>query len=280
VNVKPGSIAIIGAGGVFPGALTLERYWDNLKAGLCVSKSVPQGRWPVDARHVLDSSRNQPDKLYSDKACFVEGFTFDPTGLALDPSWALSLDPAFHFALHAARQALEDAKLPIQDLDRVGVVIGQLALPTDLASAWAREILRPGFETSSLGLAPQRSTPTIHPANRFVAGLPAGVLAQAFGLGGGSWTLDAACASSFYALKFAMEELRSGRVDAMLVGGVSRPESLYTQMGFAQLRALSPSGIPAPFDASADGLVVGEGAGMFGFWVPADHPVDSKETSL
>src|SRR5205085_9731689 len=37
----------------------------------------------------------------------------------------------------------------------------------------------------------------------------------------------------------------------------------YTQMGFAQLRALSPSGHCAPFDAAADGLMVGEGAGVF-----------------
>ena len=48
----------------------------------------------------------------------------------------------------------------------------------------------------------------------------------------------------------------------MLAGGVSRPECLYTQMGFSQLRALSPSGVCRPFDAGADGLVVGEGAGI------------------
>ncbi|NIR30142.1 MAG: polyketide synthase, partial [Gammaproteobacteria bacterium] len=49
---------------------------------------------------------------------------------------------------------------------------------------------------------------------------------------------------------------------AMLAGGVSRPNALYTQMGFSQLRALSPTGACSPFDASGDGLVVGEGAGM------------------
>ena len=49
----------------------------------------------------------------------------------------------------------------------------------------------------------------------------------------------------------------------MLTGGVSRPECLYTQMGFSQLRALSPSGRCSPFDAKADGLVVGEGSAMF-----------------
>jgi len=49
----------------------------------------------------------------------------------------------------------------------------------------------------------------------------------------------------------------------MLTGGLSRPDPLYTQMGFSQLRALSKRGICSPFDATGDGLVVGEGAGIF-----------------
>jgi acyl transferase domain-containing protein/3-hydroxymyristoyl/3-hydroxydecanoyl-(acyl carrier protein) dehydratase len=93
--------------------------------------------------------------------------------------------------------------------------------------------------------------------------LPAGLLAKGLGLGGGSYTLDAACASSLYALKLAADELLAGRADAMLAGGCSRPDCQYTQMGFAQLRALSVSGRCSPFDAAADGLMVGEGAGVF-----------------
>ena len=45
-----------------------------------------------------------------------------------------------------------------------------------------------------------------------------------------------------YAIKLAADELLAGRADAMLAGGCSRPDCQYTQMGFAQLRALSVAG--------------------------------------
>jgi acyl transferase domain-containing protein/3-hydroxymyristoyl/3-hydroxydecanoyl-(acyl carrier protein) dehydratase len=109
----------------------------------------------------------------------------------------------------------------------------------------------------------QRGPSSFEPRNTFPAGLPAQIVAQAFGLEGVAYTLDAACASSLYALKLAVDELRSGRADAMIAGGVSRPDALYTQMGYSQLRALSPRGAAAPLDHRADGLIVGEGAGMF-----------------
>ncbi|MBI5062719.1 MAG: type I polyketide synthase, partial [Desulfatitalea sp.] len=55
---------------------------------------------------------------------------------------------------------------------------------------------------------------------------------------------------------------RTYRTDVMITGGVSGADSLYTQIGFSQLQALSRSGRCAPFDRSADGLLVGEGAGI------------------
>lgn len=263
MNRNPEPIAIVGAGGIFPDAPTPARFWENLVSRRCSAREVPAGRWALSPDAAFDPAKGAADKVYSKKACFVSDFVFDPAGLALDPEWASSLDPAFHLALHAAREALAGAKLTASDRSRMGVVLGQLVLPTDGASAWSRELLLPAFERDALGLTPRQPSSRVNPANRFVAGLPGGVLTKAFGLGGGSWTLDAACASSLYALKFAMEELRSGRADAMLAGGMARPQSLYTQMGFSQLRALSPSGVPSPFDAAADGLVVGEGAGLF-----------------
>src|SRR4029078_10081454 len=66
-----------------------------------------------------------------------------------------------------------------------------------------------------------------------------------------------------YHIKLACDEVVAGRTDATIAGGLCRPDSLYTQMGFAQLRALSPTGRCSPFDARADGLLVGEGGRAF-----------------
>ncbi len=255
-------IAVVGIGGIFPDAPELDRFWDNIALRRCASREVPSGRWILPPTEAFDPARPAPDKVYCAKACLIDGFRLDPEGLELEAGFLSRLDPVFHLALHAARSAWHDARTEGLDRTRTGVIIGNIVLPTDSASALTRELLLPVLSERLLGrrLSAERKT---DPLNRFVAGLPAGVVARGLGLGGGSFALDAACASSLYALKLACDELRAGRADAMITGGVSRPESLYTQMGFSQLRALSASGRPAPFDESADGLVVGEGAGMF-----------------
>src|SRR6202008_3138764 len=117
------------------------------------------------------------------------------------------------------------------------------------------ELLGQIFETRLFG-KPQQQGKTSQ-VNRYVAGLPATLLARALGLGGTCYTLDGSCASSLYSLKYAVAELQAGRADAMLCGGLSRPDSLYTQMGFSTLGAISASGRCSPFDSKAHGLVVG-----------------------
>ncbi len=254
-------VAIVGVGGLFPGARTLDGFWQNVLGGVDAAREAPPGRWALELDDVYAPGEPSPDRVYSRRACFVEDFAFDAHGLNLPPDLADALDPMFHFALHAARAAVDDAGTKALGA-RVGAIFGNIALPTDGSSRLAEETLGRTFEETVRGESTAPETPT-HPWNRFVAGLPAGLMAQALGLNARAFTLDAACASSLYAVKLAVDEILADRADAMLCGGVCRPDSLYTQMGFSQLRALSPSGRCAPFDARGDGLVVGEGAGMF-----------------
>ncbi|HMB06182.1 MAG TPA: beta-ketoacyl synthase N-terminal-like domain-containing protein, partial [Isosphaeraceae bacterium] len=254
-------VAIVGIGGIFPGSPDLERFWANIAGAVDATSEVPPGRWPLDPADAFDPRVGTPDRVYSTRGGFVEGFRLDPDGLDIEPDLLARLDPMFHLALHAGRQAWRDAVTTDLDRRRVGVVFGNIVLPTDTTSALTRECLGRTFaERSDVPAGPAEP---IEPRNTLAAGLPAGLLARTFKFGGGTFTLDAACASSLYALKLASDELLAGRTDAMLTGGLSRPDPLYTQMGFSQLRALSGRGKAAPFDARGDGLIVGEGAGMF-----------------
>ena len=261
-------VAIVGIGAVFPGAPDPERFWALLAGRTDATTEVPPGRWLLDPAVAFDPHVATPDRVYSTRGGFIEGFRFDPEGLDLDPALAGRLDPMFHLALHAGRAAWRDARTDELDRSRVGVIFGNIVLPTETTSALTRETLGRTFAERVLGdraalVDPTSDRPPTEPLNRFAAGLPAGLLARALGLGAGAFTLDAACASSLYALKLAADELHAGRADAMLTGGLSRPDPLYTQMGFSQLRALSPTGRARPFDGRGDGLIVGEGCGMF-----------------
>jgi acyl transferase domain-containing protein len=260
---KTQSVAIVAIGAIFPDAPDLDRFWDNIRHARSASREVPTGRWPLPTEDLYDPEQGAADKVYSRRGCFIEDTP--PlsllSGLNFDPETLAELDPLFHLLLHAGKRAFDNGVTATLDRSRIGVIIGNLVLPAEKSSFFAHNALGRSFAERLTGRSRQQSR--TDPLNRYTAGLPAGLLAHGLGLGGGSFTLDAACASSLYAIKLAVDELLSGRADAMLTGGISRPDSLYTQMGFSQLRALSPRGICSPFDAAGDGLVVGEGAGIF-----------------
>lgn len=264
MTASPPTVAIVGIGGIFPDAPDLDSFWSNIRSGRSATRDVPPGRWQIPADAAFDPAVGVPDHVYSRRGCFIEQIPNAAAldGLAIDPARLEGLDPLFHLLIHAGKRALDDGITTALDRSRVGVIIGNLALPSETSSNLTRSWLGRTFAEKLLGRSAS-AEPVSNPLNRYVAGLPAGILAQALGLGGGNCTLDAACASSLYAIKLAVDELLSGRADAMLSGGLSRPDPLFTQMGFSQLRALSKRGISAPFDADGDGLVVGEGAGLF-----------------
>ena len=254
-------IAIVGIGGVFPGARDLDQFWQNILNARDTAIDVQADRWRLSPDD-LYSKELAPDKVNSRRACLIQDFQFNPDGLNIDADLLQRLDLMYQILLHAGRDAWNDACTEAINKERVGVIIGNIVLPSELSSQYSDEIFKRLFEKQLLK-EPEKNAIKTEPLNRYVAGLPGGLLAKALGLGSGAYTLDAACASSLYSLKYAVDELLSGRCDAMLAGGVSRPDCLYTQMGFSQLNAISKSGRCSPFDSKADGLVVGEGAGIF-----------------
>lgn len=92
-------------------------------------------------------------------------------------------------------------------------------------------------------------------------------LAEAFGVRGPAFNCMTACAASTQAIGEAFEVLRRGDADLMLAGGTHTMIHPLGMTGFIRLTAMSrrrdqPSKASRPFDATRDGFVMGEGAGV------------------
>ncbi len=258
-------IAIIGRACLLPGAASPEELWDAVATGTDLVTSVPDGRWGIAPDDVMCAGvEDSLDRTWSDRGGYVRGFedVFDPEGFAVPADEILALDDVFRWTLHTARQALRDAGHADADTERYGAVFGNLSFPSASMAAYCQAAsiaAVPGFEqarrTGRFATAPDAR-------NRFSSGLPALMLERALGLGAGAFALDAACASSLYAVKLACDRLHDGAADVMLAGAVNCADDLCIHLGFTALRALSRSGRSRPFHRDADGLVPAEGCGF------------------
>ena len=263
MNYDSDSIAIVGVGCVFPGALSAEIFWQNILEKKNAAKEMPTRRAGMPIEKVYHTQPRRSDRVISKLGCFVddEDLPLPLDEIRLLPEEIRALDPSTKLALYAASQALSDGRIDASIVSRTGLIMGNIVLPTDRSTALSRSIVGRTFRERLLGTGLDRPE-TWSVFDRYPSGSTVGLVARGLGLGGRRYAIDAACASSLFAVKYAVDELRAGRADCMVTGGLSRPDCLYTQMGFSQLGALSPDGRSAPFDARANGLVVGEGAGM------------------
>ncbi len=247
-------IAIVGQACLLPGSDSPSALWAHVRAGHDLVTTVPARRWRLDFAHALGTPQRCVDRTWSDRGGYVEGFTFDPAGFALPAEALAPLDPLFHWLLHVSREALQDARLT--GGPSIGAVFGNLSFPSAGMSRFA--------ERTWLGeaLADAVGIPSSDARNRFSSGLPAHLVARALGLGAGAYCLDAACASSLYALKLACDRLHDRTADVMLAGGVNAADDLFIHVGFSALQALSKTGRSRPFHREADGLLPAEGAGV------------------
>ena len=162
------------------------------------------------------------------------------------------------FAVAAAREAIEDAQLDLDSMDRsrIGVVLGNGAGGYPEIQATASTL----FERGGMRLDPlflPKVLPNMAAAN----------IAMQFGLLGYNTTVVTACAAGTQALGDAANVIRNGQADIVISGGT---EAGFCQLGlggFAVMRALStqnesPTEASRPFDADRDGFVPGEGAGI------------------
>jgi 3-oxoacyl-[acyl-carrier-protein] synthase II len=171
---------------------------------------------------------------------------------------ARRMDRFTQFAVVASRQALQDARLNLEQADRnrIGVIIGSGigGIGTTMASV---DTLRER--------GPNRLSPFFVPM--MLPDTAPGQVAIVFGLKGPNMCVTSACASSANAIGEAAEIIRRGWADAILAGGTEAgivPVALagFNVMGAVSTRNDAPERASRPFDAGRDGFVMGEGSAM------------------
>lgn len=169
--------------------------------------------------------------------------------LPAEPGKAWSrMDRGTRLALLAARQALAAAGLAGGELP---MVVGTSAAAMPIGEDYYQQAL-----TSPNNRSRQLRRVELYQAQRQMTDM-----ARELGLSGPIRIISNACASGANAIGQAFHLVRSGRAEVVLAGGYDALCQLVF-CGFDALQALSPSGIPRPFDAARDGLALGEGAGF------------------
>ncbi|MFB7663656.1 SDR family NAD(P)-dependent oxidoreductase [Kitasatospora sp. NPDC056138] len=259
---SPLDIAVIGMAGMFPQAPDLPAFWANILAGVDAVTEVPVERWDPALYHAPDGGSGTTSSKWGG---FLPRIPFDPLSYGIPPSALGSIEPVQLLALEAARRALADAGYgdgedgrPF-DRSRTSVVFGAEA-GSDLSNAGVLGAVLPSYlGTLPEALAGQLPRLTEDSFPGMLANVISGRIANRLDLGGANYTVDAACASSLAALDVACKELTAGSSDLALCGGADLHNGINDFLLFSSVHALSPTGRSRPFDASADGIALGEG---------------------
>ncbi|MDH6097390.1 PfaB family protein [Anabaenopsis sp. FSS-46] len=265
-------IAIIGLSCLFPDAKTPEEFWQNLVSQKDATSSATISEIGVDPGIFYHPVKGTADKTYSLKGGYIRDFEFDPSGYNLPAELIASLDDTFKWSLYAAKQAISNSgywgnqKL----LAECGVILGNLSFPTKLShqlfSPIYQQAIAPGLkellQDENIHLAPLPTAIKASVYNGMISGLPASIVAQALSLSRINLCLDAACSSSFYAIKLASHYLSSHKADMMLAGAISCADSLFVRMLFSGVQGFAEDGTSRPLDKTSRGLIPGDGVGM------------------
>lgn len=232
-------VVVTGMGAVTPIGIGVENFWNGIK-----NNQV--------GIQIID--RFDPTEFKAKVAAQVNDF--NPKDY-MDPKSAKRMDKFCQYAVAAAKEAVEDANLCMENEDPylVGVSIGSGVGSLEQAEVNAIKLKEKG---------PSRINPLLVP--ELITNMAAGNVSIAIGAKGKSINVVTACATGSHSIGEAFRSVQCGDADVMIAGGT---ESCITPLGvggFAALTALSTSEDPMcasrPFDKDRDGFVMGEGAGV------------------
>jgi len=233
-------VVITGIGVVSPVGSDVETFWKNITAGKSgvgrITKFDPTD-FPVQiAAEVKD---------------------FDPLKY-FDKREIRRLDPFIQFAVAAAEQAVKQAGIDDESLDkeRIGVLIGSGIGGLNTVETQHQILLEKG---------PKRVSPYCVPME--IINMASGIVSIRHGFKGPNISVVTACATGTHAIGEAYRTILYGDADVMVAGGAESCITPLSVAGFAAARALStrndePEKASRPFEKNRDGFVMGEGAGV------------------
>ena len=234
---------ITGLGALMPNGNDFPTYWANLQAGVTGTRTI-QG---------FDSSDQEVHIA-------AEVIGFEPSSV-MDAKMARRMSRFVHLAIGAGQEAVRDSGIDFvamspDELDRVGVVM-------NTGGGGIEEIID-GTHIHD-GKGPRFVSPFAVPA--LSGSMGACMLSMEYGLTGPVMTQVAACATSVIAFHDALRLIKTGECDVVLAGGSEAPivpmgVAALSNMGALSKRNDSPETASRPFDATRDGFVLGEGAGV------------------
>ncbi len=275
-------IAIVGISGLFPGSVDVSAFWNHILKGSDLITDIPQDtHWSIADYFDADANKRaaaMPDKTYAKRGAFLPKVPFETLKEGIPPSLLPATDTAQLLSLMVARVALEECfGGPVDQADRsrvscilgvtsgqelFGQMAGRLSWPQ-----WIAGMRAAGIDEAAAKHAADEIAKTFTPWSEasfpgLLGNVVAGRIANRLDLGGSNAVTDAACASSFAAISMGVDELLLGRADVVLTGGVDTLNDIFMYMCFTKTPALSAAGDCRPFDAKADGTLLGEGLGM------------------
>jgi len=233
-------VVVTGMGVISSLGLNVQELWDGLRAG-------NSGIDRIDKFDVKDF----PTQI----AGCIKGFV--PENY-IEKKEARRMDRFTQLAVAACKEAIEDAKLNLNDLnkERFGVILG-----TGIGGIEILENQVNVFHNKG----PSRVSPFLIPM--MIANMAAGQISIDTGAKGINFTIVTACAASANALGEAFKTIQAGLADVIISGGSEAPITPTSLAGFCSMKAMStandiPHAASKPFDAQRDGFVMSEGAGI------------------
>jgi beta-ketoacyl-acyl-carrier-protein synthase II len=234
---------ITGLGALMPNGNDFPTYWANLVAGVTGTRTIV----------AFDASGQEVHIA-------AEVIGFDPSTV-MNPKMARRMSRFVQLAIGAGQEAVRDSGIDFtamspEQLDRVGVVMN--------TGGGGIEQIIDGTHIHD-GKGPRFVSPFAVPA--LSGSMGACMLSMEYGLTGPVMTQVAACATSVIAFHDALRLIRTGECDVVLTGGSEAPivpmgVAALSNMGALSKRNDSPETASRPFDATRDGFVLGEGAGV------------------